>query len=59
VKVWGRRNVSASVHEDTKWYCISVGHVIFIVTIYYYYLNYLRLINGIYICIVLGIVFVL
>jgi hypothetical protein len=28
VKVWGRRNVSASVHEDAKWYCISVEHAI-------------------------------
>jgi hypothetical protein len=27
-KVWGGGNVSASDHEDTKWYCISVEHVI-------------------------------
>jgi hypothetical protein len=61
--VWGKGNVSASVCEDTKCYCISVEHVIFFLLLlqllYYYYLNYLRLINGIYIDIVFGIVFVL
>jgi hypothetical protein len=58
---WGcgeREKLSASVHEDKKWYCISVEHVIFffiIITIYYYYLKKLKLINGI----VSGIVFIL
>jgi hypothetical protein len=27
--MWGGGNVSASVHEDMKRYCISVEHVIF------------------------------
>jgi hypothetical protein len=62
--VWGGGNFGALVHEDKKWYCISVKHVIFffiIITIYYYYyyINNLRVINGIYIGIVFGIVFVL
>jgi hypothetical protein len=36
--VWGRGNISASVHEGTKWYCISVEHAIFffiVITIYF------------------------
>jgi hypothetical protein len=34
VKVWGKENVSASVHADTKWYCINVEYIIlfFIIT---------------------------
>jgi hypothetical protein len=55
--VWGEGNISASIREDTKCYCISVERVISF--LYYYYLKYLRLINDIYIGIVLGIVFVL
>jgi hypothetical protein len=35
--VWGRGNVSASVHEDMKWYSISIEHVIFF---FYYYHNF-------------------
>jgi hypothetical protein len=52
-----------SVHEDMKWYSVSVQHVIsFLVLsqfLYYYCFNNLRLIQGIYIVIVLGIVLVL
>jgi hypothetical protein len=53
--VWGGGNVSESVHEDTKWYRIIVEGVIFffITNTIYYYLNYHRLINCIYIGIVL------
>jgi hypothetical protein len=67
--VWRLGNVNASVHEDMKWYCISVEQVIFyhhyhnffiiISTLSLYYLNYILLMNGIYTGIVLGIVFVL
>jgi hypothetical protein len=61
--VWGGGNISASVHEDMKCYCISVEHVILffiiITFLYYYYLKYLRLINGTYVDIVLGIMFLL
>jgi hypothetical protein len=60
--VWGGGNVSTSVHEAMKWYCISVEHVIlFLLSSQFlsYYINNLKLINCIYIGTALGIVFVL